>query len=223
MSSVPAGYTLSEFPAYSRRELVVDRVIHMIGVPLAVLVAVLLLGAVAREGTGAQLVAAAVYCFGLVSVLSASAAYNMTPPSRAKARLRRIDHAMIFVMIAGSYTPFALCALPRETGTPLLVGAWVVALVGAGLRALAGNRYRLLFVGLYIAHGFMVVLVLQAVVAALSPEALGLLAGGGAVYVLGAFVHTRERWPFHNALWHVMVLVAAGLQLGAISQVLGVW
>jgi hemolysin III len=155
-------------------------------------------------------------------MLAASAAYNLVAPGHAKALLRRLDHAMIFVMIAGSYTPFALCALPPSLGYPLLVAAWTVAAVGVGLRMAVGNRYRAGFVALYLVHGWMVVAVLRSVAASVQPGALALLVAGGVVYSVGALIMTRERWPFHNAIWHAMVLLAAGLHLGAVAEVLGV-
>ena len=194
----------------------------MLGVPVALLAAVALVAVVARGGTGVQLLAAGLYGVGLAGMPAASAAYNLAAPGRGKAVLRRLDHAMIFVMIAGSYTPFALCALPPRLGLPLFVGAWAVGLMGAGLKLVLGNRYGAAFMALYFVHGWMLLAVIRPVMAALSPAAMALLAAGGAVYSVGAFVHTRERWPFHNAVWHAMVLLGAGLQFGAIADVLGV-
>ena len=212
----------SEFPAYTRREVMADGVVHLVGVPAALGCVAWMLSALLTDGTARQLVAASLYGAGLVGTLAASAAYNLTRPGRAKAALRRLDHAMIFVMIAGSYTPFALCALGPDEGMPLAVAAWSVALLGAGLKLWLGNRYDLAFIVLYLAHGWMILPVLRSVIAALAPGALALLVAGGVVYSAGVLVHTRQRWPFHNAIWHVMVLVAAGLHLGAISQVLGI-
>lgn len=199
-----------------------DRVVHLVGVPAGLACVAWMLGLLMAGGTPRQLLAAALYGSGLVGMLTASAAYNLTRPGRAKALLRRLDHAMIFVMIAGSYTPFALCALDPDQGVPLAVAAWGVAFLGAGLKLWLGNRYDLGFIVLYLAHGWMILPVLRSVIAALTPEALFLLVAGGAVYSAGVFVHTRDRWPFNNAVWHAMVLVAAGLHLGAISQVLGI-
>lgn len=212
----------SEFPIYTRRARIADGLVHVIGVPLAVAAATGLLARVAQDGTARQLAAACVYCMGLVGMLSASAAYNLVWPGRLKLILRRLDHAMIFVMIAGSYTPFALCALGPDLGGPLLAASWAVAVVGSTLKVLLGNRYRPAFLALYLAHGWMLLVVIRPVAAALSRETMLLMLAGGVVYSLGAWIHTRERWTFHNAIWHVMVLAAAGLQLCGIALVLGV-
>jgi len=112
-----------EFPRYSATETVVDAIVHALGLAGA---SVALGGLSARIGPKAavgQLVALVVYGLGLVGMLSASALYNLTPTraGRLKLAFRHADHAMIFVMIAGSYTPFAINALPRRLGVPLCV------------------------------------------------------------------------------------------------------
>ena len=215
--------TASDFPSYTAREVAADRVVHLVGVPGGLAAAVWLVWAVAAHGTGKQVLAAALYGAGLVGMLAASAAYNMTRPGPAKALLRRLDYAMIFVMIAGSYTPFALGALPPGQGWPLFGAAWAVAALGVGLKLRFGNRHEMWFVALYLAHGWMILPVLPSVVGALAPASFALLGAGALVYTAGVVVYTRDHVPFHNAAWHVMVLLAAGLHLGAISRVLGIW
>ena len=210
------------FPSYTAREAAVDRVVHLVGVPAGVAAAAWLLWAVSAHGTGRQVLAAALYGLGLVGMLGASAAYNLARPGPTKALLRRLDYAMIFVMIAGSYTPFALGALPPRLGWPLFGAAWGVAALGVGLKLRFGNRHDRAFVALYLLHGWMILPVLPSVVAAVAPGALVLLVAGGVVYTAGVVVYTQDHRRFHNAAWHVLVLLAAGLHLGAISLVLGI-
>lgn len=217
-----AGRFASDFPVYTRAAMVADRVVHCVGVPAGVACAVWLVWAVAGHGVGRQVMAAVLYGAGLVGMLGASAGYNTLRPGRAKAAWRRLDHAMIFVMIAGSYTPFALCALPPEQGWPLFAAAWGVAAVGVALKLRFGTRYNGAFIALYLLHGWMILPVLPSVVAVLPSAALWLLLAGGAAYSAGVAVHVRESWQFSNPAWHVLVLLAAGLHLGAISQVLGI-
>ena len=176
----------------------------------------------AAAGSPRQIVAGSLYGLGLLGMLSLSAGYNLAVPGRAKAILRRLDHAMIFVMIAGSYTPFALCVLAPRMGIPLLIAAWIVAFIGAALKLLLGNRFDAAFIALYLAHGWMLVAVLRPIAAAVRLDVLILLVAGGLVYSLGAVIHTRTRWPFHNPAWHALVLLAASLHLRAIVQVLGI-
>ena len=215
-------HTASAFPSYTPTEAAADRVVHLVGVPAGVCAAVWLVTGAAVQGSGLRVLAAALYGLGLVGMLGASAAYNLTPPGRTKSLLRRLDYAMIFVMIAGSYTPFALGALPPGQGWLLFGASWVVAVLGVGLKMRFGARYDRAFIALYLAHGWMILPFLPSVVAALSYEATGLLAAGALMYTAGVFVYTRDHVRFHNAVWHVMVLLAAGLHLGAISLVLGI-
>ena len=216
--NVPHG-----FPLYTRSEAAADRAVHIVGVPAGLCAAGWLVWTVSVYGTGRQVLAAALYGTGLAGMLAASAAYNLTGPGRAKMLLQRLDYAMIFVMIAGSYTPFALGALPPGQGWPLFAAAWAVALLGVGLKLWFGTQHEAWFVVLYLAHGWMVLPVLPSVAGTVAPVALLLLAAGGVVYSAGVVVYARDHVPFHNAVWHVMVLLAAGMHLGAISNVLGVW
>jgi hemolysin III len=164
------------------------------------------------------LAALAVYSLGLLGMLSASALYNLTPAGRLKATLRQLDHAMIFVMIAGSYTPFAVNALRPGLGLPLCVAVWLLAATGVGLRLLCGRIYERISLGLYLGMGWLVLAVLPSLAAAVSENVLLLLLLGGLIYSFGSLVHARARVPFHNAVWHAMVVVAAALHLAAVAH-----
>lgn len=172
------------------------------------------------EATSKQIGAVSVYSFGLVGMISASGLYNFARPGSLKAVLRRLDHAMIFVMIAGSYTPFALNALSPEIGFPLCAVVWGLAGIGIALKLVCPNpnSNKTLSLVLYLSMGWLVLGVLPWLLAAMSPMVVLLLLIGGIVYSLGSFVHARAKLPFHNAIWHAMVLVAAGLHLAAIAQ-----
>jgi hemolysin III len=201
----------SVFPTYTAGEVALDRVLHVCGVALALAAAAWLLGHVATAAVLA-------YCVGALGGLGASAAYNLTRPGRAKAILRRVDHAMIFVMIAGCYTPFTLAALPPASAPVLVGGIWVLAAVGCGLKLAAvpcGTRADL---ALYLGLGWLPV---PWLVAATPTLPLVLLVGGGVAYSLGAVVHARSGWRFHNALWHALVLVGAALHFVAIAHLVG--
>ena len=102
-------------------ERTVDQLVHLIGLVAAMAGIGWLISRFGRSTTDGQVAATAVYGFGLVAMLGASAAYNSARPGLLKARLRTLDHAMIFVMIAGSYTPFAICALKPIVGLPLCI------------------------------------------------------------------------------------------------------
>jgi hemolysin III len=206
-----------EFPSYTPAERLVDAIIHLLGL-VGASIALACLLAHGGPASGGQLAALIVYGAGLLGMLSASAIYNLAPAGPLKAVFRRVDRAMIFVMIAGSYTPFAIGALRPEWGMPLCITVWILAAIGVGLCLVYQHIYDRISLGLYLAMGWLVLAVLPSLIRTVSAGVLALLLLGGIIYSLGSLVHTRVRLPFHNAAWHAMVVVAAALHLIAIAQ-----
>ena len=158
-----------------------------------------------------------VYSIGLVGMFAASAAYNLVSHVGVKEILRRLDHAAIFVMIAGSYTPFALVVGGRA-GHMLLAAVWAIAAVGVAIKLRYPRRFDRLSVLLYLSQGWIVLLALDSITAALSNRALSLLVAGGVVYTVGVAFHLMERLLFHNVIWHIFVLGGAACQFVAIRD-----
>lgn len=158
-----------------------------------------------------------VYSIGLVGMFAASAAYNLVSHVGVKEILRRLDHAAIFVMIAGSYTPFALVVGGRA-GHMLLAAVWAIAAVGVAIKLRYPRRFDKLSVLLYLSQGWIVLLALDSITAALSNRALSLLVAGGIVYTVGVAFHLMERLLFHNVIWHIFVLGGAACQFAAIRD-----
>jgi len=196
------------FPVYTRGERIADAVVHIAGVGCAVIAGAVLL-AVAVPGEAAQLTALGLYVFGVVAGFGFSAAYNLASSPRAKAVLRRFDHAAIFLMIAGSYTPFAAIAIGGFWGTVLLTAVWIVALGGVALKLSLPGRFERLSIALYLMLGWAILPAMGPVVEALSGASLVLLIAGGVIYSLGVVFHLWHRLPYHNAIWHGFVLAAA--------------
>jgi hemolysin III len=158
----------------------------------------------------------AVYCVGLLGMFAASAAYNLVPRHDLKEMLRRLDHAAIFVMIAGSYTPFAIVA-GGSAGRALLIAVWAIAAAGVAVKLRFPRRFDKLSVLLYLAQGWIVLLALDPMIAALPAHALWLLLAGGIIYTLGVAFHLMEWMRFHNVFWHIFVLGGAACQFVAIE------
>jgi hemolysin III len=158
-----------------------------------------------------------VYSVGLIGMFAASAAYNLVSHVGVKETLRSLDHAAIFVMIAGSYTPFAL-VVGGAAGYTLLAAVWVIAAVGVSIKLRFPRRFDKLSVLLYLAQGWIVLLALDPIIAALPSRALTLLVAGGVVYTVGVAFHLLERLRFHNAIWHIFVLGGAACQFVAIRD-----
>jgi hemolysin III len=207
---------LGPYPSYSRGERIADNCIHALGVSVGLIGAVVLAVAATRQDNALLIPGVLLYGLGLIAMLGFSALYNITRPSPRKALFRRLDHAAIFVMIAGSYTPFALNGLGGAWGHGLLAFVWLVALAGAALKLFAPRRVRRFSTALYLLLGWSGLVALEPLFGALPMPALFLLATGGALYSLGVVFHHWQRLPYQNAIWHGLVLAAAGCHYGAI-------
>jgi hemolysin III len=141
-----------------------------------------------------------------------------------KELLRRVDHAMIFVMIAGTCTPFALSAFfPTSFGVLICAWVWCVAVTGALLKLAFHNGFERLLLALYLVTGWTVFGMSRAYADDLSDVALFLLVGGGLASSCGAYVQAQGRVPFHNAAWHGLVLLGACLHWAAVANQVVNW
>jgi hemolysin III len=205
------------FPSYTRLERMADACIHAVSVLFSLAAAALLLVGAIGVLPAAIFVGLIVYSIGLIGMFAASAAYNLVSHIGVKEILRRLDHAAIFVMIAGSYTPFAL-VVGGMAGHMLLAAVWAIAAAGVAIKLRYPRRFDKLSVLLYLSQGWIVLLALDSITAALSNRALTLLVAGGIVYTLGVAFHLMERLRFHNVIWHIFVLGGAACQFVAIRD-----
>jgi hemolysin III len=202
---------------YSPRELLADGIVHVLGVALGVTGALaLVVTALLTPLAPGEKFSVAVYAAGLVAMLSVSAAYNMWPVGRLKWRLRRADHATIFLMIAGTYTPLVTLVGTGLIAWGLLAWIWLAAAAGVALKLALPGRFDRLAVALYLLLGWSGVVVYDSVIAVLPPAALWFLAAGGLLYSVGVIFHLWQRLPFQNAIWHAFVLAAAACHYGAV-------
>jgi hemolysin III len=205
------------FPSYTRLEKLADACVHAASVIFSIVATFILLAAAIGTLPAADAAGLAVYCIGLIGMFGASAAYNLVPKPNLKEFLRRLDHAAIFVMIAGSYTPFALL-MGGSAGRAMLIAVWAIAAAGVVIKLRFPRRLDRLSVLLYLAQGWIVLFALDPVVATLPSQALWLLLAGGIVYTLGVPFHLMEWMRFHNAIWHIFVLGGAACQFAAIQR-----
>jgi hemolysin III len=142
-------------------------------------------------------------------MLLCSGLYNQAAEGPRKARLRRLDHAAIFVMIAGTYTPVTLLAINDAWGDALLAVVWGGALAGAALKLFAPARFERLAVPAYLALGWVGVAAAPRLFTTLPGWGMALLLGGGLVYSLGVLAHLATQRRYHMAVWHGCVVTAA--------------
>jgi hemolysin III len=208
------------FPQYTPAEAIADRAIHLSVLPVAVGAASWLLLSAVPTTDIRQGAALAIYVCGLIGMLVASAAYNLSRPSRTKELLRQLDHAMIFVMIAGTYTPFLVFVLRDIVGLLLCAAIWSLAAIGVAVTLAYPRRFEGPLLALYLVMGWLVVGLGPHFLNHLPTPVLLLLFGGGTAYSVGAIIHSRCRFRFHNAVWHALVVVAVGMHWVAIVGLL---
>lgn len=195
------GYTLGEEIASS--------VIHGIGIVLAIAGLGVLTAFASVLGTAPHIVGCSVFGTTLILLYTASTLYHSIPSSRAKAVLRAIDHSAIFLLIAGTYTPFSLVNLRGPWGWTLLVVIWGLAILGIVLRVTLGRKSTAAAVSLYIAMGWAVVVAIKPLVTHVAPGGVLLLLIGGLAYTAGVAFYLWRRLPYHHAIWHAFVLLGS--------------
>jgi hemolysin III len=205
------------FPDYTDAERAADRIIHIIGVPLGVAAGLWLLVRTAMQGGTILMLTILIYVFGLIGMLSASAAYQLARNGLKKEKLRRLDRAMIFVMIAGTYTPISANVLLNRGGVYLCEFLWLLAAIGITITLKYPRRFERPILALYLAMGWMLIVLIHNAFTILKPLTLALLFAGGIAYTVGAIINSIPRLKFHNPIWHALVLIAASLQFEAIG------
>lgn len=198
----------------------VDLTIQTGGLAASVVAGMILVAWTIRAGDAAAVTAVAVYGASLVAMFACSTLYTVATAPRRRAVLRVFDHAAIFLLIAGTYTPFCALVIGGWRGFGLLAGVWLVAALGILLKILFRRRPESVTVALYLALGWAGLVQIDTVAERLSPAALALLAAGGILYTAGVPVHLRDSLPFSRAIWHGCVVAAASCHFAAIALAL---
>ena len=198
-------------------EFAADRLVHVVGLVAAGVGVLVLAVLAATSGRPIDLIPVSAYSLGLFAMLGFSAAYNIARRSRHRDLLRRFDHAAIFAMIAGTYTPFTTLALSGSWAIGMTILVWTIAGLGIALKLiLPQRRWEGLSVALYLVFGWIVLIAVGPLSRAVDTSVLVLLGAGGVVYSLGVIFHGWGRLPFQNAIWHGFVLAAAAIHYAAI-------
>lgn len=216
MNMQPIGASEGLYPSYTPAERAVDAAIHVLGVAASLTAMGALWAVVAMQHAGWPLLSVIIYGLGVIAVFTISAAYHLSPVGPWKARLRRLDHAAIFLKIAGTYTPFAMISVGGWSGAALLAIVWGVAAVGVPLKLFAAESSSRWALWLYLAQGWAMVLAAEPVWSALGGGTLSLLMIGGLLYTIGVVFFISERLPFHNAIWHAFVFAASCFMYAAV-------
>jgi hemolysin III len=185
----------------SRAEELANSVSHGVGVAAAVAATpILIVGATHRGGAGA-IVGGAVFGTSMILLYLASTLYHAFPTGRGKRLLQKLDHSAIFLLIAGTYTPFTLGVLGGAWGWSLFGVVWGIAAGGIALKLLAGVRYKKLSAGMYVAMGWMVLVAIHPLWIGVPPWGLALLLGGGLAYTVGVIFYLSRGLRFGHFIW----------------------
>ncbi|MCH2075697.1 MAG: hemolysin III family protein [Rhodobacteraceae bacterium] len=205
---------------YSPPERLADGTVHILGIVASVAATVLLILYTNKAGSGLDVAAVSVYGAMAILLFTVSALYHMTPWDRVRPTLQRIDHAAIYLKIAGTYTPLAV-VLGSVFAYVVLGLIWAVALIGAVGKLTQWLKPGLPSTLLYIAMGWASVVLIVPLVTIVPTLAVGLMMIGGLLYTVGAFVNHWESLRYNVAIWHAFVLTGSALFFSAIVIALG--
>ena len=207
-ASTPSVYTEAEERA--------NCLTHAAGVLLGLVGMAVLVALSARRGDIWDVVAACVFGTSLVLLYTASTLYHAFREPEAKRLLRKFDHAAIFLLIAGTYTPFLLVSLRGTWGWSLFGIIWGLAVAGIVLKFWFAGRFTIVSTLLYLAMGWLVVVATRPMLAAVAPPQLWLLLAGGLCYTGGTVFYLWRSLPYHHAVWHLLVLGGSGCHYFAV-------
>lgn len=212
----PFMSVLLDAKTYSVREEIAHSAIHGLGVALSIAGLIALVLTARRTGDAWDVLASAVYGFTLILLYLTSTLYHGIPHARAKRVLRVLDHSAIYLLIAGTYTPLTLVSLRGPWGWTLFGLVWGLAILGITLKVAAMGRFRVLSLVLYLCMGWLVVIALGPLTAAVAHGGLVLLVLGGIAYTSGVLFYVWRQLPYHHAVWHAFVLAGSVLHFFAI-------
>ncbi|MBL4306707.1 PAQR family membrane homeostasis protein TrhA [Vibrio fluvialis] len=203
--------------AYNVKEEVANAISHGVGLILGIVGLVLLLvKAVDHRADALTIVSMSIYGGSMIALFLASTLYHAIPHQNAKRWLKTFDHCAIYLLIAGSYTPFLLVSLRTPLAFGLMIVIWSIALIGIIMKIAFVYRFKRLSLVTYLTMGWLSLIVIYQLALNLDVGGLTLLAAGGVVYSLGVIFYVAKRIPYNHAIWHAFVLAGCACHFLAI-------
>ena len=200
---------------YDPQEELINAYSHGLGAILALIAAIFLI----VKGYGlpvGQWISLWVYGLSLVLLLSSSMLYHFAQDERKRYCYKKLDHTAIYYLIAGTYTPFLSIGIPTAKAHYLLIALWIIALIGTLFKLVFIHRFQKVSLAAYLVMGWLAVLVMDDMQRYLSRDAIQLLIAGGLAYTVGTLFYALKKVRYSHAIWHVFVLLGAGLHFLAI-------
>jgi hemolysin III len=200
----------------SRREEVANSISHGVGFVLAVAGAPLLIATAIRRGTLADVVAVSVFAASMALLYLSSTIYHALPPGRTKNAFHVLDHAAIYLLIAGTYTPFTLGVLKGGWGWTLFGLVWGLAALGVLLKVFAGIRWHGISTAVYVGMGWLIIIAAKPLWNSLPLAGLIWLFAGGIAYTSGVYFYLKKNMRYGHLVWHLFVVAGTGCHFVAI-------
>lgn len=198
------------------REELANWLSHGVGLLCAIAATPVLIVSAVERGTASDVVGSSVFGATMVLLYFTSTSYHAAPVSRFKERLRRLDHAAIYLLIAGTYTPFTLGVLAGPLGWTLLGVVWGTAALGVCYKLTAGVQYPRLSTALYLIMGWLIVIAIRPLVLGMPFPGILWLVAGGIAYTAGVGLYVSRRIPYAHFLWHLFVLAGSACHFLAV-------
>jgi hemolysin III len=189
---------------------------HGVGLLLSIVGLLALVSRAMMYGNRLQLVSVSIYATCMIALYAASTAYHSSRNPVLRVRLRTVDHASIYLLISGTYTPFALVTLQGPTGWTIFAISWGMAVTGIVLKLFFTGRYNLVSTLMYVFMGWLIIFFIEPLMAALPTSGLIWLLAGGIAYTLGAVLYSLHRIPHSHAVFHVLVVAGSACHFYAI-------
>lgn len=201
--------TLQKVKFYSRAEERLNIISHAIGVVLGIIALVFLVIRAAQHGDAWHIVSFSIFGASLIILFAASTYYHSVKKPQLRSRLRVVDHAAIYILIAGTYTPFTLVTLNGAVGWTIFGVAWGMAVIGIILKLFFTGKYSIISTLLYVFMGWMIVFAIKPLINNLPTEGLYWLVAGGIAYTIGAVLYSIKAIKFNHAIFHILVLIGS--------------
>jgi len=199
----------AETKFYSPLEERINILSHAIGLLLSIIAVVLLVTRASSYGNAWHIVSAAIFGASLIALYAASTAYHSATRAELRARLRVIDHATIYILIAGTYTPFTLITLNGTAGWLIFAFSWGMAISGIILKLFFTGRFNLVSTLMYVFMGWIIIFAVKPLIAGLPTAGLYWLVAGGLSYTIGAIIYSIKKVPLNHAIFHLFVLAGS--------------
>ncbi len=193
-------------PKYTLGEELFNSISHGVGVLLSIAALVLLIVFGAKSGIGYNLAAGIVYGISLLVLYTMSMVYHIVQGKKGKAVMRIFDHCSIFVLIAGTYTPYLLVTLDKTLGWVMFGIIWAMAVIGIILNSIDLEKFRIFSLVCYVVMGWAIIFTIKPIISAIPFMGVFLLVLGGIIYTVGVIFYVLKKYKYMHSVWHLFVL-----------------